>query len=281
MEQMTQAPLRRRNAFPDQIRIDKMETTDNRLHRAKQQPEQIDLMELALVLLKKAWLIVLAASLGASCAFGWSKLSIAPTYRAQFSAMIFNSNEHVNENGQLSASEISVAKYLTVTYTKILTSRPVIETISEKLNISASYEAVAKLVTVKAIEDTQIIEVTVTAHSPETAYLIAQEIADLGPATVTDLIEGSRMKIINQPVMPTGSSGPNYIQYALRGFLLGGAAASGLILLLYFLDDRIHSKDELERKFGISVIGSIHDMSRTTGGYGYSYASRPTGKEGR
>lgn len=259
-----------------------MDISDNRLQRAKQPPEQIDLMELALVLWKRAWLIVLAALLGAGCAFGWSKLFIEPTYRAQFSAMIFNSNEHASENGQLNASEISVAEYLTVTYTKVLTSRPVIETISEKLDISASYEAVAKLVTVKAVEDTQIIEVSVTAHSPETAYLIAQEIADLGPATVTDLIEGSRMKIINHPVMPTDRSGPSYVRYALQGLLLGGAAVSGLILLLYFLDDRIHSKDELERKFGISVIGSIHDMSRASGSsYDYAGVSGSASKEGR
>lgn len=251
-----------------------METSDNRLRRAKQQPEPIDLMELTLVLLKKAWLIVLAASLGASCAFGWSKMTISPTYQAQFSAMIFNSNEHANESGQLSASEISVAKYLTVTYTKILTSRPVIETISEKLSITAPYESVARLVTVKAIEDTQIIEVFVTAHSPETAYRIAQEIAELGPATVTDLIEGSRMKIINQPVMPVRSSGPNYLRYASIGGLLGGGGVAALVLLLYFLDDCIRSKDELERKFGISVIGSIHDMSRTArGDYGAYYAT--------
>ena len=80
------------------------------------------------------------------------------------------------------------------------------------------------------------------------------------------------MKIIDYPVQSKAPFGPNYMKYALYGFLAGALIVIIKLIIDYFRDDRIKSEQEIEEVFGIPILGVIPDITVTShdrGYYGY------------
>jgi capsular polysaccharide biosynthesis protein len=75
-------------------------------------------------------------------------------------------------------SAIIAAERLALTYTQMLTSRPVMEAIIAELDLEETSSELAKKVSAASIRDTQLIKVTVQAESPEKAAELANTLAD-------------------------------------------------------------------------------------------------------
>ncbi|MFQ7526637.1 MAG: YveK family protein [Mediterraneibacter gnavus] len=119
---------------------------------------EIDLVELFHTLVKKAWVILICLLVGAVIAGGYTKLFITPQYQASSTIYVLG---NAGQSSNVSVS-LSLSKQLTVDFTILSKSRPVMEKVIDKLGLDYSVEQLANMMTVENPTDSSILKVTVT-----------------------------------------------------------------------------------------------------------------------
>ena len=219
----------------------------------------IDVRGLIQEVKNKLGLILLAGIVTAYGFFIYSTTRLTPTYQAGFSAYINNasSNSIVHT---LNSGDTSAAESLAYTYAKIMRSRPLVMRALESANLPYTYESVAGRISSDTEELTQLITVRVTMTSPEDAYKVAFALSETAPSYMEEIVMGSSMKIIEDPVFPTSSNYPNVKRNTMTGGIIGLVVALYLVVILFIYDDRVKSPEVLERKFDCAVIGQTPDI---------------------
>ena len=234
---------------------------------------EINLIPLLLHLLKKIWIILLVALVCGALAFSATKLFIKPTYRCGFTAYV-NNKLATKDSDLLTASDVNAAKEIVKTYANILKSNTVLASADEAFDIKYSVEELKRMIETEIQSETEIIQVSVVAKSPEDAYAIASAIASTSPKIMADIVEGSSMKIVEYPQVPKSIYQPSYVKYAALGFLGGFLLAVAFFAIRYIRDDTITDESELENRLNATVLGVIPDAfarSSNKSKYYYNY----------
>lgn len=234
--------------------------------------ESIDLLKLAGLFLKNWFVIALAAIVFAGLSLLGSKFLIPATYQSGFSAYINNMNDNSNSSS-VTYSDLTASRSLTSTYAAVITSQPVVENALKQAGLNYTYKQMKKLITVKTVNDTEIIQINVVLKSPEEAFSLAKALQTVSPEGIAKIVAGSSMTIVSPAVVPDERYAPSYTKNTVLGFVIGAFLAAAYVFLKNLFDNRIKDRDELEEKFGIVVLGTIHDLNSNEN-KGYVYAGK-------
>ena len=230
----------------------------------------IDLMKLIRSLLQHWWLLLIAAVLFGVGFFAGTHILIAPTYRSGFTAYV-NNRIDSNSTESVSSSDITASENLTSTYAVIISSQPNVEAALEEAGMTCTFDEAIEWISIDAVDDTQVIQVSVTAEDPDTAYQLAQALEEVSPDYVAEIVEGSSMRIVASPNYPDEIYAPDYLRNALLGAVLGLFLAAAYIILRDLTDRRIKSAEALQERFDVPIVGIIHDLNSTGQGGYYGY----------
>ena len=239
---------------------------------------EIDLLQLIKVLWRKSLIIILVAVIAAAGAFAATLTLITPTYQATTSFYVNNSSISIGSmNYSISAGELSASTSLVNTYIYILKSRTTLEDVIEKAQVPYTYTELDKMVNTKTVANTAAFDVTVTSKSPTEAEHIANTIATVLPERITEIVDGSNVRIVDYAIVPAHRAGPSYTRNTIIGFLAGAVLAAAIIIIRFLIDEQndivIHSSDELKELYpDIKVLALIPDM-RLSEKKGYYYSS--------
>lgn len=223
----------------------------------------INLLPLLKEILKKFWLIALVGLIVGGSVFVATKMFIKPTYRSGFTAYVNNKQSKENTD-YLTNSDVTASKQLVLTYQKILTSNKILTAAAESIGVEKSYDSLIRKVSTEVKDETEIIAVYVVDTDPQFAYEYAQAIAKTAPAYMAQIVEGSSMKIIDDPVYSDARYQPSYFRYGIIGFIIGALIVIAFVIVRYFMDETVKSEDELESKFVLPILGVIPDVTRAT-----------------
>ena len=127
----------------------------------KDEEIEIDLMELFHVLLKNVWVLIICLVLGAAVAFGGTKLFITPQYEA--TSMIYILSKSTSISSYL---DVQLGQQLTVDFETLATTRTVVETVINELELDTTYEQLVGDITVYNPSGTQILKIKVKNPDP-------------------------------------------------------------------------------------------------------------------
>ena len=212
-----------------------------------------DLKQLAGMLLKRWWIILLCALLCAGLFYSYTVLYVTPMYTT--STMLMVSTQNRNYTG------LNTAEAFVPTYSALLRSAAVLEETAESLglenDVSYSPGAIAGMLSVSATEDTGIFYISITCANREHAPIIANKVAEIAVPHVVEIADGNKVNIIS-PATSAYQSSPNVSRNTIYGALLGCVLACGLLILFELLDTAIKSEDDLkEISDEIPIIGII------------------------
>lgn len=242
---------------------------------------EIDLLELAGVLLRRIGIIILCTVVMAVAAFGYTYYFIDPVYTA--SAMMYVNNSDISVGStsiSLSSSDVSVGQNLVSTYAVIAKSRTVLEEVIDQAGLSYSYGTLYNMISISAVDDTAIFEISVSSGSAREAETIANTIADILPDKISDIVGGSDARVVDYAVIPSSRTSPSYTRNTSMGALLGLVLSAAVIIVLHLFDENIHGEDYLTKTYGkIPLLAVIPDMSASSksdkygkySNYGYYY----------
>ncbi len=130
----------------------------------------VEMKDIAAVLWRRKWLIVLVTLMGATSAFAISR-RMTPVYEASTTLLIDQArNSQPSDNSAITASE-----RLARTYAQLLTKRPVVEESLTRLELSTDLDEIKNGVRVQIVQDTQLIELKVQNTNP----ILAAELANV------------------------------------------------------------------------------------------------------
>lgn len=246
--------------------------------KTKQEEFEIDLFKLIKVLWSKSLVIILIALLVGSLVFGFTYLFITPTYQATASIYVNNSSVSLGSSRlTINASELSASNNLVYTYIYILQSRTTMEDVIAEANLPYSFSTLRKMIEAIPVVNTAAFDVTVTSESPTEAELIANTIAKILPERISEIVDGSNVRIIDYAIVPAGRSAPSFTLNTLIGCVIGAFLAIVIITIRFLIAEQndvvIHSADELREMYpDISILTLIPDM-RLSEKKGYYYSS--------
>lgn len=224
--------------------------------RCEEEEEERYLWLLLRTVWKNIWIILFTASMFGIGTYIGTKLLVTPTYQACFDAYVNNRNASESVT-TITSTDISASQSLGNTYAEIITSRSVLNAAAKKLKIERPYDELQKIVTAEASYETGIITVSVIMEDPNQTVEMAKAVADVSKDYVARIVEGSSMQIIDEPITPNWIYGPNYKKRVLIGFLVGILITMIFVILREILDNRIKDQEELEKRFGIPIVGVI------------------------
>ena len=113
------------------------------------------------------------------------------------------------------------------------------------------------MVEASSVNGTEIFEVTVTNKDPEMAKKIANEIAEILPLQIADIVSGSSVSVVDYAISAQSQSSPNISRNALIGALLGMVLIMAILVIKDLMNPEIKTEDELSNLFGIPILASI------------------------
>ena len=231
---------------------------------------ELDVRAICKMLLKRAWVIVLCAVLFGALTLGYTANFVTPMYQASVT-MYVNNNAGTN-TGSVSSGNLAVAMQLANTYVNIIRSNRVLEKVVVETGTNLNAAQIRGMISAETEKETEMFTVRVTSPSPELSAKIANAIADVAPAEISDIIEGSSAKVIDYAKVPTGRVSPSYKLNTLIGTGVGGVLAAAFFVVQMLMDTRIKEEADLKRICDIPVLGAVPDFAQP---------GKENGKKGR
>lgn len=235
----------------------------------KQKEEtEIDLARIGRALLKKVWLLLIAALIFGVISYVYTAFFVTPVYRSGFTAYV-NSQTNTDGSGNISASNLNASMGLAYAYGEIITSRSVLLDAAKECGYDIPYDTMRGKVSIAISDSTSIITVYVQDTNAERATKLASAIAKMAPYHVERVVEGGSMRVLDEPVKPTGKYAPSNTKNTLLGAVIGLLLSAALVGIVEAINDKVQDAQELENRYQIAIIGNIPDMSKKTyEGYG-------------
>ena len=216
---------------------------------------EIDLLELAYVLLDKVHYIILCLLAGAVLLNAFSFFCIQPTYQATAKMYVVSaSNDSV-----VDLTDLNIGTSLTSDYEQLMLSYPVLDQVISDLGLDMETEDLARMITLENPQDTRILNVTATSTEPVEAMNIANKLTEISVEYLPETMSTNPPNIAQQAQLPEEKAAPSYARYTLMGALLGAVLYCAFLTVRYLLDDTIRTAEDMEKYFGVVPLTSIPD----------------------
>ena len=225
---------------------------DNKTINMNDDEVEIDLLQLFRAL-KKRILWIVGAGVIMGCAFGlFSKFAITPQYTSTSMVYILS-----KETTLTSLADLQIGSQLTQDYKIIVTSRPVISEVIDKLKLDISYENMVSKITINNPNDTRILSITAQDPDPVMAKDIADSVAKTSSEYIGDIMEMVPPKVIEEGTVSDKKASPSNGKNAMIGAMLGIVLVCGLTVVEELLNDTIQTEEDVEKYMGLTVLASV------------------------
>lgn len=216
--------------------------------------ETIDLLELLGVLRQHILALLLTTVLAALAGFLVSSFVLTPQYQAS-ALMIVNTRQDTSAN--VTSDQLTSASRLVSTYSIIVKSDTVLNQVIANLGLNMTYETLASKVEVSAVDETQVMEITVTDPNPDGARQVCEQITQVAPDAILTAVEAGSVKVISAASVDPDPVSPNIPRNTAIAGVLGLVLCVGILFLRVLLDNKINTEDDVTKHLGLTVIGVI------------------------
>ena len=215
------------------------------------QAKTIDLVELFYYLLSKLHFLLLGMVLGAVLLGAYASSSITPIYTATSKLYIMGSA------GSSIIADLQIGTVLTMDYQEVFKTWEVHQMVNEALGTNYSYSALQSMITVSNPEDTRILYITARHPDSQTAADIANAYATAAKRFIVQTMKTDEPSTFSIALVPGTASGGGITGYVIRGILLGTVLAGGVLVLVFLLDSRPKSPEDVMRYANIPTLAVI------------------------
>ena len=214
---------------------------------------EIDMGELLRYLAGKAGYIIWTALAFAVLALAVTTFCMTPRYTSTTKMYVLN--RQTNEG--VTSSDLQSSTYLTKDYMEMIRSRTVIEAVIADLNLNSTYEDVLGQIDVSAASDTRVIAISVTDKDPYEARDIANAVRNAAAAHIQSVMNTEAVTVVDEANIPTKKSSPSTIKNVAIAGGVGLFLALVVCVVLYLMNDKVTTAEDVERYLGLSVLASM------------------------
>ncbi len=213
---------------------------------------EIDLLELAAVLLSRWKLLLLCAILCAGAAFAYCKFLVTPQYASTAGLYVFSKSTSVT-----SLADLQIGSNLTTDYEAVIVGRPVLDRVITRLELDETYKTLRPKIEVTNPNDSRILYITVTDPDPNRAKEIADRTASIASTFISQKMDQDPPSIIQTGYTDGDKVSPRTMRTTVIGGMLGLFLAAAFVVITYLLNDTIETPEDVQMKLGMEVLASL------------------------
>lgn len=183
-----------------------------------------------------------------------------PLYKS-YTTVILGGNASNNAT-TITQSDITLNKNLVDTYAEIVKSRRVLDQVIEELNLDISYESLSGKISVAAVNNTEIIKISVDDRNAVTAKNIANVTANYFTEEIVELYNMNNVNILDEAIASDNPYNINIVKQIIIYFVLGLIIACGVLFIIFYFDRTIKSVEQVEQKIKLPILGSVEEYNR-------------------
>lgn len=212
-------------------------------------------------ILRRSWVVVVAATLAGLLVAGMASMMSKPTYTSETQLFVAIQNSGSVQEMQQS-NTFSQARVQS--YVKTVTTPVVLDPVIASLGLSTTAGALASSVRASTDLNTVLINISVNQTSPVQAAAIAQAIAN-SLVNAVDRLERPKtggtspvnLAIITPATVPTTPSAPNTRTNLLLGIIFGLGIGTAIAIFRGTLDNRVRGEADVRLITDAPVLGGI------------------------
>ena len=211
----------------------------------------IDWTSLLLRLLGKIHWIALSAVLGGMLAWLGVTFFVTPVYQATSKLYIAGSEDAI------SMSDIQLGSVLAVDYQEVFKIVDIHEMVLQRLGLGYSPAQIAKMVSVNNPSGSHLLYINAKSSDPQEAKRIADAYAEVVQEYIVDRMELRKPQILETAQTPSAPVSPDKTGIALKSAFGCALAAAAVVVLLFLLDNKIRTSEDVEKATGLATLGML------------------------
>ena len=222
--------------------------------------EQLSILDIIDMLLRKWMVIVVSAVLVGIFAFVYSEVFISPVYSSKASLYV-NSSREVTST-EISTANMNSSRQLVMTYAEILQARTFLEKVAQDMNNKYTVNEIKSMITMEALNETEILSITVKGTNADDVYKITRSITKYAPHALVRVFEAGSVKVLDNASETNTPISPNIRQNTFIGIFIGILLGAFIIIVLELFDTRIKNGNEIRQRYEEPLLGEIPSFVR-------------------
>lgn len=207
----------------------------------------INLQEIFMYILYRWWAIIIAMIICGGLAYGYTDYCVTPMYQSD-TMLYVNASTSVGDV-TISASDVGSGNSLISTYVVILKTRTTLNEIADEIDNVYDRTELATMISASSVDSTDVLQIKVTNSDPAMAEAIANAVAIVLPEQISEIIEGTSVKIVDTAVIASIPISPDYRQNVTTGAGVGAVLAVILLALRHLQESKIYSVGYLKDRY--------------------------------
>ena len=218
--------------------------------------EEIDLKELFLFVKDKVGLLIIITA--SVCLFGciYGLFMQKPMYSSYTTVILSGNDSMITQN------DVALNKNLVNTYAEIVKSRRVLDQVIDELDLNIKYEQLSSKISVSAVNNTEIIKISVSDLDAVKAKNIANVTASYFASEVVDLMGMDNVDILDEAIESDVPYNINVTKQVIIYFMLGLVLAVGILFVIFYFDRSVKSIEQVEQKIKLPILGGVQDIRK-------------------
>lgn len=219
--------------------------------------EELGLKELFLYIKEKVglliFIIIFVCLIG--CLYGLFLQK--PMYRSYTTVILGGDTKSSSQNQGITQNDVALNKNLVDTYAEVVKSKRVLNQVIKELKLDLSYEGLSSKINVTALNNTEIIKITVSDENAKNAKNIANVIADYFTHEIVKLYSLNNVNILDEATEAKVPYNISIVKQLIVYFMIGIVISFGVLFISYYFDRTIKSVEQVEQKIKLPILGSV------------------------
>ncbi len=226
----------------------------------EEEMEELDLKELFNIFWNKKVHIILIVLIFIVLGVIYTVGFTTPMYTSSTTLVLAGSssdNGDTETTNSITTTDVTLNSKLVSTYSVLVKSKDVLNQVITNLGMDMSWEKLSKNVSVSAVDDTEVIEISVTTENAVDSAKIANETAKVFTEKVSEIYNINNVYVVDEAEVENAPSNINHQRDVIIFAFIGLVVAVIYVLIANMLDTTIKTAEDLEKEFKIPVLASI------------------------
>ena len=221
--------------------------------------EELDLKELFNIFWSKKVQIILIVLLFIALGVIYTVGFTTPMYTSSTTLVLAGaeSGSGSETTNSITTTDITLNSKLVSTYSVLVRSKDVLNEVISNLGMDISWESLKNNVKVSAVEDTEVIEISVTTENAADSAKIANETANVFTKKVSEIYNINNVHILGEAEVANAPSNINHEKDVIIFAFIGLVISVIYVLIANMLDTTVKTAEDIEKEFKIPVLASI------------------------
>ncbi|MCI9063204.1 MAG: polysaccharide biosynthesis tyrosine autokinase [Clostridia bacterium] len=225
--------------------------------------EEIDLKEIFNIFWRKKIIIILVTILFSAIGVYYTYNYTVPEYKSSTTLLLAQnySSDIENETNEITQTDITLNQKLVSTYSVLVKSKSVLNQVLQNLNMNYDLEEELKQnIEVKAVENTQVIEITYKNEDANTAYLVANELSNVFCEKVVEIYNINNVYIVDHAELAESPYNINHIKDILLFAFVGIFVSSMFVFICSLFDTTVKNANDIEKNTNLTSLSELPEF---------------------